>query len=69
MAVNRRTTFQKRRWPCQACHLVEYVTKDEFSSDFLLTKLGIQDYDVVLGTSRMRWFGHVERSVAQAGSQ
>ena len=28
----------------------------------LLTKLGIQDLDVVLRTSRMRWFGHVERS-------
>ena len=32
------------------------------SSDSLLTKLGIQDLDVVLCTSRMRWFGHVERS-------
>ena len=28
----------------------------------LLTKLGIQDLDVVLRTGRMRWFGHVERS-------
>ena len=28
----------------------------------LLTKLGIQDLDVVLRTSRRRWFGHVERS-------
>ena len=27
-----------------------------------LTKLGIQDLDVVLRTGRMRWFGHVERS-------
>ena len=35
--------------------------KDEVSSDSLLTKLGIQDLDVVLRTSRMRWFGHVER--------
>ena len=34
----------------------------KFSSDSLLTKLGIQDLDVVLRTSRMRWFGHVERS-------
>ena len=32
--------------------------KDEVSSDSLLTKLGIQDLDVVLPTSRMRWFGH-----------
>ena len=37
-------------------------SKDEVSSDSLLTKLGIQDIDVVLRTSRMRWFGHVERS-------
>ena len=36
--------------------------KDEVSSDSFLTKLGIQDLDVVLRTSRMRWFGHVERS-------
>ena len=34
--------------------------KDEVSSDSLLSKLGIQDLDVVLRTSRMRWFGHVE---------
>ena len=32
----------------------------KLSSDSLLTKLGIQDLDVV--RSRMRWFGHVERS-------
>ena len=31
-------------------------------SGSLLTKLGIQDLDVVLRTGRMRWFGHVERS-------
>ena len=37
--------------------------KDEVSSDSLLTKLGIQDLDVVLRISRMRWFGHVERSI------
>ena len=36
--------------------------KDEVSSDSILSKLGIQDLDVVLRTSRMRWFGHVERS-------
>ena len=36
--------------------------KDEVNSDPLLTKLGIQDLDVVLRPSRMRWFGHVERS-------
>ena len=36
--------------------------KNEVSSDSLLSKLGIQDLDVVLRTSRMRWFGYVERS-------
>ena len=35
-------------------------TKDKGSSDSLLTKLGIQDLDVVLYTSRMRWSGNVE---------
>ena len=44
------------RWICNV------KAKDEVSSDSLLTKLGIQDLDVVLRTSRMRWFGHVERS-------
>ena len=44
------------RWICNV------RAKDELSSDSLLTKLGIQDLDVVLRTSRMRWFGHVERS-------
>ena len=36
--------------------------KDKVSSDSLLTKLGIQDLDVVLRTGRIRWFGNVERS-------
>ena len=44
------------RWICNV------RAKDEVSSDSLLTKLGIQDLDVVLGTSRTRWFGHVECS-------
>ena len=44
------------RWICNV------RAKDEVSSDSLLTKLGIQDLDVVLCTSRMRWFRHVERS-------
>ena len=44
------------RWICNV------RAKDEVSSDSLLTKLGIQDLDVVLHTSRMRWFGHVECS-------
>ena len=37
-------------------------TKDEVSLDHLLTNLGIQDLDVVLRISRMRWLGHVDRS-------
>ena len=41
------------RWICNV------KAKDEYSSDSLLTKLGIQDLDVVLCTSRMRWFEHV----------
>ena len=44
------------RWICNV------RAKDDVSSDSLLTKLGIQDLDVVLCTSRMRWFGHVEHS-------
>ena len=44
------------RWICNV------RAKDEVSSDSLLTKLGIQDLDVVLRISRIRWFGHVERS-------
>ena len=44
------------RWICNV------KAKDEVSSDSLLTKLGIQELDVVLRTGRMRWFGHVERS-------
>ena len=41
------------RWICNV------MAKAEVSSDSLLTKLGILDLDVVLCTSRMRWFGHV----------
>ena len=42
-------------------------SKDEVSSDSLLSMLGIMDLDVVLRTSRMRWFGHVERSTVWIG--
>ena len=52
----RRNDHAMIRWICNV------RAKDEVSSDSLLTKLGIQDLDVVLRTSRMRWFGHVERS-------
>ena len=44
------------RWICNV------KAKDKVSSDSLLTKLGNQDLDVVLRTSRMRRFGLVERS-------
>ena len=44
------------RWICNV------KAKDEVSSDSLLSKLGIQDLEMVLRTSRMRWFGQVERS-------
>ena len=44
------------RWICNV------KAKDEVSSDSFLSLLGIQDLDVVLHTSRMSWFGHVERS-------
>ena len=36
--------------------------RTKLAPDSLLIKLGIQDLDVVLRTSRMRWFGHVEHS-------
>ena len=52
----RRNNLATIRW------IFNVRAKDEVSSDSLLTKLGIQDLDVVLRTSRMRWFGHVERS-------
>ena len=51
-----RNDHARIRWICNV------KAKDEVSSDPLLTKLGIQDLDVVLCTRRMRWFGHVERS-------
>ena len=41
------------RWICNV------KAKEEVSSDSLLSKLGIQDLDMVHHTSRMRWFGHV----------
>ena len=48
------------------CAMISWIcnvkAKDEVSSDSLLSKLGIQDLDMVLRTSRMRWFGHVESS-------
>ena len=52
----RRNDHAMIRWICNV------KAKDEVSSDSLLSKLGIQDLEMVLRTSRMRWFGHVERS-------
>ena len=37
---------------------------DNVLSDPLLPKVGIQDVEVVLHTSRIRWFGYVERSAS-----
>ena len=50
----RRNALAMIRWICNV------TTKDEVSSDSFLSKLGIQDLDVVLRTSRIRCFGHVE---------
>ena len=38
-------------------------TNDNVCSHSLFSKLGIRDIEVVLRTSRIRWFGHVEHSV------
>ena len=50
----RRNDHAMIRWMCNV------RAKDEVTSDSLLIKLGIQDLDVVLRTSRTRWFGYVE---------
>ena len=57
MRCMRRNDRAMIRWNCN-CNV---RAKDEVSSDSHLSKLRIQ-LDVVLRTSRMRWFGHVERS-------
>ena len=33
---------------------------DAINTDSLLARIGLQDIDVVLRASRMRWYGHVE---------
>ena len=45
------------RWICN------FKANDEVSSDSLLSKLGLQDINVVLRSSKMRWYGHVERII------
>ena len=52
----RRKDRAMTRWICNV------KAKNEVGSESLLTKLGNQDLDRVLCTSRRRWFGHVERS-------
>ena len=56
MNCMRRNDRAMIRWICNV------KAKDEVSSYSLLSMLGIKDLDVVLSTSRMIWFGHVERS-------
>ena len=53
----RRNDLAMIRWICNI------ETNDNVCSHSLLSKLGIRDVEVVLRTSKMRWFGHVERSV------
>ena len=55
----RRNDFAMIRWRCNI------KTNDNVFSHSLLSKLGIRDVEVVLRTSRMRWFRHVERSVGR----
>ena len=54
-----------RLW-CNDCAMIRWIcnvkVNDEVSSYSLLSNLGLQDIDVVLRSSRMRWYGHVERS-------
>ena len=42
------------------CWICNFKANDEVSSDSLLSKLGLQDIDVVLHSSKIRWYGHVE---------
>ena len=53
----RRNDLAMIRWMCNI------KTNDNVCSHSLFSKLGIRDVELVLRTSRMRWFGHVERSV------
>ena len=53
----RRNDLAMVRW------MYNIKTNDNVCAHSLLSKLGIQDVEVVLRTSRMRWFGHVEHSV------
>ena len=52
----------RRNDRAMTCWICNVKAKDQVSSDFLFSKLGIQDLDMVLCNSRMRWFGHIECS-------
>ena len=43
------------------CWICNFKANDEVSSDSLLSKLGLRDIYVVLCSSKMRWYGLVER--------
>ena len=45
--------------PAMICWICNVKANDEVSSGTFLSKLGLQDIDV-LRSSRMRWYGHVE---------
>ena len=38
-----------------------WICNFKVNSDSRLLKLGLQDIDVVLRSSKIRWYGHVER--------
>ena len=52
----RRNELAMIHWMCN-------IETNNVCSHSLLSKLGIEDVEIVLHTSRMRWFGHVECSV------
>ena len=43
------------------CWICNFKANDEVSSDSLLSKFGLQYIDVELRSSKVRWYGHVER--------
>ena len=52
-----RNDHEMIRWICNV------KVKYEVSSDSLFSKFGLQDIDVVLRSSRMRWYGHANAEV------
>ena len=47
------------------CWICYFKAKDEVSSDSLLSKLGPQDIGIMLRSSKMKWYGNVERFISQ----